>query len=237
VVFVAWAYIVKRKGVRVLSQKNRQIVEEKQKSEKLLLNILPETIAHELKEHGKTRPQRHENATVMFTDFEGFTKFSEKHSPEDLVHLLDHYFQAFDQVMHKYHIEKIKTIGDAYMVVGGIPLARPDHAEAVAELALEIHQVMEKLSAQTGKTLRVRIGMNSGPVTAGVIGKNKFLYDLWGDVVNTASRMESHGTDGGIQVTEVTYERLKSKYVFQERGTIFVKGKGEMITYLLMDRR
>jgi len=134
-------------------------------------------------------------------------------------------------------LEKIKTIGDAYMVVGGLPTPRPDHAEAVAEMALDMQQELASRTTATGKTLSVRIGMNTGPVVAGVIGTKKFSYDLWGDTVNIASRMESHAFPGTIQVTAETYQRLHERYVFTERGRIEVKGKGEMVTYLLMGRK
>jgi class 3 adenylate cyclase len=240
VVFVAWAYIVKRKGVRVLSQKNRQIVEEKQKSEKLLLNILPETIAHELKEHGKTRPQRHENATVMFTDFEGFTKFSEKHSPEDLVHLVDHYFQAFDQVMHKYHIEKIKTIGDAYMCVAGIPESKENHAALMIQAAFEFREIVQQVAEEKQKSgqpfLQMRIGIHSGPLVAGVVGTKKFAYDVWGDSVNIAARMEQHSVAGSINVSESVYLQTKDLFDFEYRGEMEAKNKGKMKMYFVKAR-
>lgn len=240
VVFVAWAYIVKRKGVRVLSQKNRQIVEEKQKSEKLLLNILPETIAHELKEHGKTRPQRHENATVMFTDFEGFTKFSEKHSPEDLVHLVDHYFQAFDQVVQKLHIEKIKTIGDAYMCVAGIPESKENHAALMIQAAFEFRDIVNQVAEEKQKLglpyLQMRIGIHSGPLVAGVVGTKKFAYDVWGDSVNIAARMEQHSLAGCINVSESVYLQTSDTFDFEYRGEMEAKNKGKMKMYFVKEK-
>jgi class 3 adenylate cyclase len=150
--------------------------------------------------------------------------------------LLNEVFSAFDRLAEQHGLEKIKTIGDAYMVVGGLPTPRPDHAEAIAEMALDMQREVAQFTFEDGETLSVRIGIHTGPVIAGVIGARKFSYDLWGDTVNTASRMESHGLSGGIQVTAETYERLRDKYIFEERGIIHVKNKGEMMTYLLVGR-
>jgi adenylate cyclase len=148
--------------------------------------------------------------------------------------MLNQVFSLFDRLADKHGLEKIKTIGDAYMAVAGLPMPRPDHAEAVAEMALEMQQELVKV---VNSTLKVRIGIHTGPVVAGVIGQKKFSYDLWGDTVNTASRMESHGVVGGIQVTEATYLKLRSKYLFEHRGSIQVKGKGELTTYLLIGKK
>ena len=210
---------------------------EKEKSERLLLNILPESIAGRLKHEHKTIAEGFAEATVIFADMAGFTKMSSKIPPEEVVAMLNEVFSRFDHLAEKHGVEKIKTIGDAYMGVGGLPVPRPDHAEAVAELALDMHEEVEKINAETGGSLSLRIGINSGPVVAGVIGTKKFIYDLWGDTVNIASRMESHGVIGSIQVTQDTYERLKGKYEFEQRGVIEVKGKGEMNTYLLTGRK
>jgi class 3 adenylate cyclase len=150
------------------------------------------------------------------------------------VNLLNEIFSLFDQLAEKHGLEKIKTIGDAYMAVAGLPMPRSDHAEAVADMALELQQ---EITHVAGGVLQVRIGIHTGPVVAGVIGKKKFSYDLWGDTVNTASRMESHGVAGQIQVTEATYEHLRCKYLFEQRGAIEVKGKGKLMTYLLMGKK
>jgi adenylate cyclase len=174
---------------------------------------------------------------VMFADLVGFTKLSSHLSPAELVELLNEIFSAFDELAERYGLEKIKTIGDAYMVVGGLPMVSDNHAEAIAEMAIEIQAAIAKVRTKGDQPLSMRIGIHTGPVEAGVIGTKKFTYDLWGDTVNTASRMESQGVAGGIQVTVATYERLRDKYIFEERGVIQVKGKGDMMTYLLMNRK
>lgn len=216
-----------------LQATNQQLQEEQEKSERLLLNILPEPIADRLKEGRHNIADGFAEATVLFADIVNFTQLSEQLSPIELVSLLNQIFSNFDQLTEKYKLEKIKTIGDAYMVVGGLPDPRTDHAEAIAVMALAMRQTLVAISQRTGYPLNIRIGINTGPVVAGVIGKKKFIYDLWGDTVNTASRMESHGLIGGIQVTQATYDRLKNRFTFQSRGIISVKGKGEMPTYLL----
>lgn len=207
---------------------------EQEKSERLLLNILPPTIAEQLKQEHSTIADGFAEATVLFADIVGFTKIAARVSPTELVHLLNKIFSRFDQLVEKHGLEKIKTIGDAYMVVGGLPLPRPDHAEAIALMALDMQAEINQFSLETGEPFSIRIGINTGPVVAGVIGLKKFIYDLWGDTVNIASRMESHGIPGAIQVTPDTYELLKDKFFLQKRGVIHVKGKGEMTTYLLM---
>lgn len=210
---------------------------EKEKSELLLLNILPSEIAHRLKYEADSIADSFADVTVLFADIVGFTQLSCCVSPIELVKLLNRIFSTFDLLAEKHELEKIKTIGDAYMVVGGLPTPRADHAEAIAEMALDMQQAITDFSAKTGETFSIRIGINTGPVVAGVIGIKKFIYDLWGDTVNTASRMESHGTPGYIQVTQATYERLQDNYLFKERGIIQVKGKGEMATYFLTGRK
>jgi PAS domain S-box-containing protein len=209
---------------------------QQEQSELLLLNILPEPIAQRLKLHPRTIADSFEEVTVLFADLVGFTQLSARISPTEIVELLNQIFSAFDHLAEKHGLEKIKTIGDAYMVVGGLPIIRSDHAEAVAEMALDMMQAIIKFNARTGETFQIRVGISTGPVVAGVIGLKKFIYDLWGDTVNTASRMESQGIPGAIQVTAGTYERLRDKYHFEQRGPIQVKGKGEMTTYLLIGR-
>ena len=174
--------------------------------------------------------------TVLFSDVVNFTELWRREiSPTELVNLLNDLFSGFDR-LRKYGLEKIKTIGDAYMLVGGIPDPRSDHAEAVAEMALDMYEEVHRYNAEHGSSLNIRIGMNSGPVVEGVIGEKKFTYDLWGDTVNTAARMESHGVEGRIQMTEGTYNLLKDKFAIENRGIIDVKGKGDMNTFLLTGR-
>lgn len=214
-----------------------QLEEEREKSERLLLNVLPEAIAQRLKQGSGKIADSFESVTVLFADIAGFTKLSATVSPTDLVRWLNEIFSEFDSIAVETDLEKIKTIGDAYMVVGGLPNPRDDHAEAIAEMALKMQEAIRLFNRKRDGNFSMRIGINSGPVVAGVIGTKKFIYDLWGDTVNTASRMESHGAIGEIQVTEATYELLKDKYQFEERGRIPVKGKGEMSVYLLKGKK
>ena len=172
--------------------------------------------------------------TVLFADIVDFTSLSARISPEQLVNMLNQVFSAFDLLAEKHGLEKIKTIGDAYMIVSGLNDPNPNQVEAVTAMALDMQAELQRLSEITGIDLKVRIGIDTGPVVAGVIGTKKFIYDLWGDTVNTASRMESQGMAGRIQVTQRLYERLQGKYQFERRGPIQVKGKGEMITYLVV---
>ena len=209
---------------------------EQEKSEQLLLNILPATIAEKLKEGNNNIADGFAEVTILFADIVGFTELSENISPAQLVDLLNQIFSYFDELTDKYCLEKIKTIGDAYMVVGGVPKLREDHAEAIAEMALDMQIAITHFNQKNNMQLSMRIGINTGPVIAGVIGRKKFIYDLWGDAVNTASRMESQGVPNTIQVTELTYNYLKNKYIFHSRGTVMIKGKGEMNTYFLVSR-
>jgi len=208
---------------------------EQEKSENLLLNILPKAIVHQLKIGNNTIASRSENVTILFADIVDFTDLSTKVSPNQLVSMLNEIFSCFDMLADQFGLEKIKTIGDAYMVVGGLPTPRDDHAEAIAEMALAMQREITTFKRDDGKSFRLRIGINTGPVVAGVIGIRKFIYDLWGDAVNIASRMESHGIAGGIQVTTATYELLKEQYSFWHRGKIYIKGRGELDTYMLLE--
>jgi adenylate cyclase len=203
------------------------------RSESLLLNVLPAPIVARLKERPGLVADRYAEATIMFADIVGFTPMSARVPPDRLVLLLDDVNRTFDELIDGLGLEKIKTIGDAYMVAGGVPTPREDHAEAVAELALAMHDAVTAFLDDEGNPLRLRIGIASGPVVAGVIGQRKFSYDLWGDTVNTAARMESHGVPGATHVTPDTFERLKDRYPFTSRGPIEIKGKGLMHTYLL----
>ncbi|WP_234488559.1 adenylate/guanylate cyclase domain-containing protein [Oxynema sp. CENA135] len=219
----------------------RQLEIEQAKSERLLLNILPETIADRLKQKPETIADNFTEVTILFADIVGFTKLSARVSPTELVNLLNEIFSEFDGLADRWNLEKIKTIGDAYMVVGGLPDPSDDHAASIAEMALDMQAAIahfnEKYANSHDQPIDIRIGINTGAVVAGVIGQKKFIYDLWGDAVNTASRMESHGIPGSIQVSASTYELLQNDYIFEDRGVISVKGKGEMKTYLLVGRK
>jgi class 3 adenylate cyclase len=215
---------------------SRQIQMEHQRAEDLLLNILPKPIAERLKQSSERIAESYLEATILFADIVNFTQLAERLDPSALVELLNSIFSDFDRLVDQLGLEKIKTIGDAYMVVGGIPLERADHAEAVADLALAMQTVIARYRDQGYPQLDIRIGINSGPVIAGVIGLKKFIYDLWGDTVNIASRMESQGQPGSIQITASTLDRIQHRYRCTLRGTIPVKGKGEMTTYFLHQR-
>jgi class 3 adenylate cyclase len=205
-------------------------------SEALLLNVLPRSIAERLKRDVGTIAESHADVTVLFADVVDFTPFTQRTAPERVVGVLDEIFSAFDRLAEQHGLEKIKTIGDAYMVASGLPEPRDDHAAAAADMALDMQSEVTRLCSTLELDLTIRIGMDSGPVIAGVIGRRKFIYDLWGDTVNTASRMESHGLPGRIQVTEATFRRLGSGYRFEDRGEVAVKGKGPMRAYLLLGR-
>jgi class 3 adenylate cyclase len=214
----------------------RLLQAEQERSEGLLLNVLPAPIAARLKQGEEVIADRFPEVTVLFADLVDFTRRSQATTPEKVVQVLDDLFTAFDRLAERLGLEKIKTIGDAYMVVGGLPEPRPDHAQAVAEMALALREEVVHHLDPAGQPLALRIGIDSGPVVAGVIGTAKFSYDLWGDTVNTASRMESTGTAGCIQVTERTYRRLRGSYRFEPRGAVQVKGKGELVTWYLVGR-
>jgi adenylate cyclase len=214
-----------------------QLELEQVKSEQLLLNVLPAAIVLRLKDKEQNIAESFGEVTVMFADIVGFTELSSRISATAVVKVLNDIFSAFDHLADRHGLEKIKTIGDAYMVVGGLPTPRADHAEAVANMAIDMLHEIRLLSLEHSEPFSIRIGISTGPVVAGVIGLKKFIYDLWGDTVNIASRMESHGITGCIQVTAETYDILKDKYTFQRRGAIQIKGKGYMITYLLTGKK
>jgi adenylate cyclase len=206
-------------------------------AESLLLNVLPRSIAEKLKAEPQTIADHFTSASILFADVVDFTRRSEQLSPAEVVGILDHLFSHFDMLAERYAVEKIKTIGDAYMVAAGVPSPRPDHARALALMALDMVDAMRSSDEVGHLDLELRVGINSGPVVAGVIGRKRFLYDLWGDAVNTASRMESAGAPGRIQITRATYDLIEDEFVCEPRGTISIKGKGEMETWYLLGRR
>lgn len=222
---------------RVLEAATRALDAERQVSERLLLNVLPRSIADRLKRQTGVIADSFAEATVIFADIARFTPISLSMGPQEVVVWLNEVFSALDRLAEQHGLETIKTIGDAYMVASGLPTPRADHAEAAAEVALAFQEEIASHTAPNGDPLRIRIGIHSGPVVAGVIGTRKFAYDLWGDTVNTASRMESHGVSGMIHVTDATYERLRDRYVLEERGEMEIKGLGDMRTYFLLGRK
>ncbi|WP_207761476.1 adenylate/guanylate cyclase domain-containing protein [Leptospira perolatii] len=207
-----------------------ELDQERAKSEGLLLNILPKSIAERLKGKETFIADRFDQAAILFADIVGFTELAESMSPEQVVNLLNDIFSEFDRESEKFGLEKIKTIGDAYMVAGGIPSEDEESLKKIAHLALSMQTIMRN---KYGDRIRLRIGMHTGPAVAGIIGQRKFTYDLWGDSVNTASRMESHGLGGSINVSKDVYEKLNDSFDFEFRGKISMKGKGELETYLL----
>ncbi len=209
---------------------------EQEKSDRLLLNILPQAIANQLKQGDGSLAELFDEATILFADIVGFTHMSAQMRPIELVDMLNRIFSTFDQLAERHRLEKIKTVGDEYMVVGGLPVPMPDHVAAIAQMALDMQQAIQYFETPDGKPFAIRIGINTGSVVAGVIGIKKFAYDLWGDTVNVASRMESQGEPGRIQVTTTVYEMLKDQFKFEYRGTVEVKGRGMMETYWLMGR-
>lgn len=206
-------------------------------SEQLLLNVLPQGIVQRLKENPGSIAHQFGDVTVLFADIVDFSRLSAHLSPDALITLLNEIFSAFDELAERHGLEKIKTIGDEYLVVGGLPTPRPDHAQAVAEMALDMQLIIGQFKGQDGEPFTMRVGINTGPVVAGIIGRKKFSYDLWGPTVNVASRMASLGLAGHTQVTLSTYERLRGQYLFSERGAVDVKGKGQMTTYFLLGRK
>jgi adenylate cyclase len=210
---------------------------EQEKSELLLMNILPRSIAERLKAASQTIADHFGSASILFADVVDFTPLAQRLPPTEVVGILDQLFSRFDALLERHGLEKIKTIGDCYMAAAGVPDPSPDHARRAALLALDMREAVATSAVGDGYGLELRIGINSGPVIAGVIGSKRFLYDLWGDAVNTASRMESQGTAGEIQITRATYELLRDEFVCRRRGAILVKGKGEMETWYLVGPR
>jgi class 3 adenylate cyclase len=215
----------------------RQVEQANRENERLLLNILPASIADRLRQGEMLIADRFEEMTVLFADVVDFTQLSVRMTPAEVVAILNRVFSIFDGLADRYGLEKIKTIGDAYMVVGGLSPGPDHHVERVADMGLDMIAEIGALEIGNGQRLEIRVGMQTGPAVAGVIGLKKFIYDVWGDTVNTASRMESHGIPGRIHVTEATYQHLRNAYAFESRGTIDVRGKGPMSTYLLLGRR
>jgi class 3 adenylate cyclase len=215
---------------------NKELDREREKSEQLLLNMLPAAISERLKQEQKRIADKYAEATVLFADLVGFTELSSSMLPSNIVGIIDDIFSRFDSIMEKHGLEKIKTIGDAYMAVGGVPIENDHHAQSVIEAALEMRNAINDFNKETGESLDLRIGIHSGPLVAGVIGRKKMSYDIWGDTVNIASRMESHSENGKIQFSETTYHFIKGKFQIEKRGEINIKGKGMMKTYYLLDK-
>lgn len=235
--FLSFAFIQNKKSKYRLQAKNILIEEERSKSDELLLNILPKPIATELKENGKTVPRQYENVTVLFTDFKSFTQISETLSPIELVNEIDYCFRAFDLIISRYNIEKIKTIGDAYLCVSGLPVPTENHCNEILQAALEIKDFMNNLVIQRQKdnkpSFTMRMGIHTGPLVAGVVGSTKFVYDVWGDTVNVAARMEQTCEEGKINVSAAVYDLAKSLFQFTYRGKVDAKNKGAMDMYYL----
>jgi len=224
---------LEKKRLRDTEQRYLQEIQrERERSERLLLNILPTSAAERLK-RGETVADSFEEVSILFADIAGFTRFADGKTPAQVVEVINRVFSVFDELTQKYGLEKIKTIGDAYMVAAGLPEPRPDHAQVLAQMALDMLASMESLREAGYCDLALRIGMNTGPAMAGIIGFKKFAYDLWGDTINVASRMETAGVPGKIQVSERVYTLLKDRFVLRERGLVEIRGKGEMRTYFL----
>jgi len=228
------AFVTLNYFLRQREEAYRLLQIEEEKSERLLLNILPKEIAAVLKNEERTIADHFDEASILFADLVDFTPLTAELSPVEMVELLNEVFSHFDMLVEKHGLEKIRTIGDNYMAVAGVPRPRSDHAQAIARAALEMKDYIQNRPAKNGKPIQFRIGINSGPLVGGVIGRNKFVYDVWGDAVNVASRMESQGVAGRIQITPATYRLIQSDYVCERRGRIQVKGKGELETWFLL---
>jgi adenylate cyclase len=224
-------------GLRQIASAEAAMEREYARSEALLANILPATIAERLKDRpGSVIADKYDDASILFADIAGYTERASDTTPEELVAFLDDLYTSLDALVTRHGLEKVKTSGDAYMVVSGVPLPRPDHLEALADLALDIADAVAGLTDSRGRAVPLRIGMASGPVVAGVVGSQRFFYDVWGDAVNVASRMESTVAVGRIQVPQPVYQQLRDHFVFEERGDVEVKGKGVLHTWYLVGR-
>lgn len=220
-----------------LERANADLARERERADRLLHSILPRPIAERLKSGPQVIADLHADVSVLFADMGGFTAFTARNSPRDVVALLDEIFGRFDRLALEHGVEKIKTIGDAWMAVAGLPMPRPDHAAAMADLALALREAFGAIAARHGLAVDLRVGMHSGPVVAGVIGRERYAYDLWGDTVNVASRMETHGEPGRIHLSSATAALLGDAFVVEDRGEIPVKGRGAMRTAFLIGRR
>ena len=229
--------IEKRKAQDRLVETNAQLQIEQERSERLLLNILPGPVAERLKNSSQTIADGFADVSVMFVDIVNFTKVAEGLNPQQVFSMLNRIFSSFDELAESYGLEKIKTIGDAYMVAGGLNDQRSDYSDALVDMALEMRDLLRTDFHVNQMHLEVRIGIGTGPVVAGVVGKKKFIYDLWGDTVNIASRITSEGVPGMVQVDEATYRRLQSRFDFHEPQTIYLKGKGHMVVYRAIGRK
>ncbi|MFK7771218.1 MAG: adenylate/guanylate cyclase domain-containing protein [Saprospiraceae bacterium] len=234
-------YMETKKHFSALSSKNEVIEMERKKSEQLLLNILPAVVANELKINGTAKAKRYDNATVFFSDFKNFSGIAKSLSPEKLVFELDHYFKAFDNIIGKYNIEKIKTIGDAYMCVSGLPEEDENSAMEMLKAALEIQVFLQKLKVEKTKNnepfFEARMGLHTGPLVAGVVGSKKFAYDIWGDTVNIAARLEAKGEVGKVNISSTTYDLIKGKYKCTSRGKVAIKNRGEVEMFFVEENK
>lgn len=222
---------------QAIQEKNRQLKVEKKTTERLLLSIFPEMVAERLKQDSGIIADSFEETSILFADLNDFSSLLAQKTPIQVVELLGRVFASFDRLAEHWGLEKIKTVGDSYMAAAGIPVPRPDHAQAIAELAFAMQEEIVRFDAGIEAPLQLRIGINSGPVIAGVIGTAKLAYDIWGETVGTAAQMEAYGLPGSIQVSAATYTLLKDSYVFEERGEFYVKGEGTIRTYLLVSRK
>ena len=227
--------ILQEQNANLMQALMAELGEERAESERLLLNILPEAIAQRLKTEPGIIADRFDSVSVLFSDIVGFTPLSEILSPRQMVEWLNEVYSVFDALVQAHNVEKIRTIGDGYMVAAGVPFPRDDHAAAITRLALDMKAHFATLPPVDGHRVDFRIGISSGPVVGGVIGTHKFQYDIWGDTVNTAARMESHGVPGRIHISSDTQEMIHEEFVCERRGTIEVKGKGQMETWFVLE--